>query len=124
MTGTPTLIPVPALGKCITATLACKIGNNYGTSWAAQEYVDKILDSLTPDRWEYYLNQVFKVDETIILKLTNNNIIGEWNKTVEKYSLHEMNIKDHHVTRLLQASLNKQNNTVKDIAKNLYDGIR
>ena len=41
-----TIIPKPALEIVINATLLIKMGNCYGISWSAQEYADKILDSI------------------------------------------------------------------------------
>lgn len=118
-------IPVPALGKCLTATLACKLGNVYGVSWNAQGYLDQILDSITPDRWEYYFNQVLPVDEVIIYKLEyDNDIINRWRDVIIKYNLHELNIKDHTVGRLIQASFKAQTGIVKERAKELHSKIR
>lgn len=117
-------IPVPALGKCITATLASKIGNGYGFSWGAQGYVDIILNNLTQERWEYYINQVLRVDEIILLKLLDTDIFNRWKQVVEIYELHHKNITDHKINMLIQASVKGQSGKVKDIVRELYDEIR
>ena len=120
-----TSIPAPALGKCITAALACRLGNSYGISWNAQDAVNRILDTLTPDRWEYYLNSVFPADEVIIVKLQyDSDIISRWTDVVTKYSLHEKNVKDHLINKLLQASAKGRQSIVKNAAEELYNKIR
>ncbi|PIE95579.1 hypothetical protein CO726_09765 [Bacillus fungorum] len=117
-------IPVPALGKCMTATIACKIGNSWGVSWDAQTYIDSILGNLTDDRWEYYFNKIFMGDETILLKLRDNDVIERWCDFVQMYDLHNKNIKDHHVSQLLQASSNNRKRAVREKAELLYDKLR
>ncbi|MGK9251821.1 hypothetical protein [Paenibacillus humicus] len=117
-------IPAPAIGKCITALLACKLGNRYGISWSAQSYIDNCLDKLTSDRWEYYLNSVFPGDEVIIIKLRNSEITERWIDVVGKYKLHEKNIKNGLVNKLLKATSKKQQRAVRSAADEIYDSIR
>ncbi|ANV70820.1 TPA: hypothetical protein QCP98_000731 [Bacillus cereus] len=117
-------IPVPALGKCMTATIACKLGNNWGTSWNAQEYLDQILVNLTDERWEYYFNKIFIGEETILFKLLNHGIVERWCELVKTYDLHTKNITNHQVSQLLQASFNNRNRKVQEIANQLYDDLR
>lgn len=119
-----TSIPVPALGKCITATLACKLGNVYGVSDNAQGTIDSILSGLTPDRWEYYLNHVLPADETIIWKLTSSTIVKRWNKLVNNYDLNEKNIKDRYVSKLIDGGHKGQVSTVIEAANEIYNKIR
>ncbi|QCT04385.1 hypothetical protein E6C60_3677 [Paenibacillus algicola] len=118
-------IPVPALGKCITASLACKLGNVYGTAWSAQDAIDQILNTLTPDRWEYYLNSVLPGDEVIIFKLKqSSDIVERWVSVVKTYKLHEKNIKNGLINKLLIASERGQKGSVKAAADEIYNTIR
>lgn len=117
-------IPVPALGKCITATLACKLGNAYGPSWAAQDTLDAILNGLTPERWEHYLNQVLPVDETILWKLTSSSIVERWHSIVQTYKLNEKAIKDRSVVKLVQGGVKSSDGLVQEGARELYNKIR
>ncbi|MGA8732175.1 MAG: hypothetical protein WB608_25685, partial [Terracidiphilus sp.] len=49
-------IPSPAVPICITAALCVHLGNQYGISWAAQDSAREVLDSISSDRWAYYLD--------------------------------------------------------------------
>lgn len=120
-----TSIPTPALGTCITASLACKIGTPYGVSNKAQEYLDQILEGLSPGRWSYYLNQVLPVEETILYKLQQSSIIVErWNKVVNDYEFDKLKLKNIQIEKLVNASINKKATLVKNIARELYDKVR
>jgi len=83
-------IPAPAFGCCMTSVLACKLGNIYGISWDAQQYLDEILKTVSKDRWIYYLGSVLQNDRVILYKLTIDNIIDRWIDVVEKYNLYEL----------------------------------
>ncbi|MFI2801507.1 hypothetical protein ACH2G3_27170 [Bacillus cereus] len=117
-------IPAPALGKCMTSTISCKIGNTWNISWGAQTYIDGILSNLTDDRWEYYFNKVFIGDETILLKLRDLNIVERWCEFVIQYDINNKNIQEHHVNQLLQASSRNSTRRVKEIAQQIYDQLR
>ena len=57
-----TSIPIPALAGCMTALLSVHLGNRYGHSFLAAEHACSLLDGVSPDRWQYYLNQVLPSD--------------------------------------------------------------
>lgn len=80
-------IPVPAIGTCMTAILACKIGNRYGVAESAQETLDSLLGKITEARWEYYISKVLPTDEVILSKLSETYSSENWGKIVEKYNL-------------------------------------
>lgn len=80
-------IPVPAIGTCMTAILACKIGNQYGVAKSAQETLDSLLGKITEARWEYYVSKVLPTDEVILLKLSEAYSSKNWKNIVEKYNL-------------------------------------
>ncbi|MDR3585058.1 MAG: hypothetical protein P4L59_07000 [Desulfosporosinus sp.] len=120
-----TSIPAPALGACITASLVCKLGNSYNVSRAAQPYLDEILENLTPDRWQYYINEVFPGDEHILYKLCyTDRVFDEWFNLTTLYNLENLNIKNVLVDRLIKASINRNKIRVKEIATELYNKIR
>jgi hypothetical protein len=119
-----TSIPVPALGVCITATLACKLGNSYGRSNAAQKYLDEILVGISSDRWEYYINQVLPVNETILYKLQESSPARNWNSVVVTYNLDKVNCKNAIVEKLIKAGKENRVNQIFNYAKELCDKIR
>ncbi|MFA2811495.1 MULTISPECIES: hypothetical protein [Bacillus cereus group] len=120
-----TSIPKPALGRCMTAIIACKLGNRYGRSNGAQEYLDKILDNLIEGSWSYYINEVLPADETILLKLTSNTrMVTNWMEIVHKYNLHEINAQDGQVTKIVKQSHETNVNGVVSAATTLISKIR
>lgn len=119
-----TSIPVPALGTCITAVLACKVGNYYGVSSAAQGYLDQILEGITPDRWEYYVNQVLPANETILYKLQQDRPIRRWIDIVKEHKLELINCKNINIGKLINASLEGNANNVRRFSKEICGKIR
>jgi len=120
-----TAVPSPALGICITATLACKLGNSYGISWNAQDDLDKILDAVSFERWDYYLNQILPGDEVVVGKLfSGSERVDRWFSVVERYKLFDITSKNHLINKLLAASKIKNNKTVQAVARELYEAIR
>jgi hypothetical protein len=119
-------IPKPALGTVVSATLACKLGNIYGVSYAAQEYLNKILETLSNDQWEHYFNTVFPGDETIIekLKYGNNKIYSNWTNVVEKFNLDKLNFKNTKIDNLIKAAKNSNYGRMKSIVDELYVKLR
>lgn len=119
-----TSIPAPALGPCMTATLACKTGNSYGTSNAAQEYLNSILESISPGKWEYYLNSVFVADEKILLKLDSQITFNRWCSIVNEYKLDELLIKDSLVKTIIIASKNSNHDQCERAVSKLMKRLR
>lgn len=100
-------IPTPAFAACASATLAIKLGNGYGTSWAAVSIADEIIDKFTDDRWRYYLNQCLAGDVRILNKLAFQKPRENWYSIVEKYKLNDLEIKDKLVAQLVAAAAAK-----------------
>jgi hypothetical protein len=118
-------IPTPALGVCITAALVSKLGNSYGRSNSAQEYVNNILESLTPERWEYYMNNVFPGDEDILIKLIHNGRpLANWCELVNEFNLNDFEYKNTQIKKLLDISSKNRTAEVVRAAKKLYEKIR
>ncbi len=120
-----TAIPSPALGVCLTATLACKLGNQYGIAWDAQSDLDSILGNVSIDRWDYYINQVLPADETILYKLLSSpEIRDRWIEIAEKYNFGQISGKDKFMIQFVEASVGKNNGNINGIVKNLLDKVR
>lgn len=80
-------IPGPAFGNVMTATLAVKLGNRYGTSWEAQAPADEILKTLTQERWSYYLTQQLPQDSVVLAKLTSEECANRWIELLSRYNV-------------------------------------
>ena len=99
-----TTIPTPALGECITAVLCVKLGNYWGVASNAQELANEILMSLTPDRWQYYLNQVLPSEMRILNKLDNQKPKSRWFYLVEKFEFSDLSIKSKEMKIFISTS--------------------
>lgn len=90
-----TVIPSLALKDCITAILFIKLGNQYGTSWSAENIADRLLARLTETEWRTYLEQYFKEEEELQYYITNcNEMRKNWKNVIATYKLKELNITD------------------------------
>lgn len=119
-----TSIPSPALGKCLTATIACKLGNHFGHSFNAENYLDKILDGIIDSRWEYYLSKVLPADETILYKLQDFNILPRWFNLTGKYKFGQLSIDHPQMQKLIDKSLSNNKRETRNMAIHLLDKIR
>ena len=117
-------IPAPAFGNCMTAVLACKLGNSYGISWDAQTYLDEILQTVSKDRWSYYLSSVLPYDRVILYKLCVDIIVDRWIELVEKYSLAEIDIEGQKELKDLMSFSNpKQKIQLKRVVNRILESI-
>ncbi len=99
-----TTIPWPAFPICMSAVLAVKLGNQYGISSAAQSYAMNLLDRLTENQWEYYLNECLQGDVLILQKLAwYDKTQTKWLELVNEFSLNSRAIKSQEITKLLLA---------------------
>lgn len=118
-------IPAPAFGNCMTAVLACKLGNSYGISWDAQSYLDEILQTVSKDRWSYYLSNVFPYDRVVLYKLCVDITADRWIELVEKYSLHKIDIEcDKEVKDLITFSNPKQKIQLKRCVNRVLEHLK
>jgi hypothetical protein len=100
-----TTIPWPAFPICMSAILAVKLGNNYGVSNAAQSEADSLLERLTDNQWEYYLNECLPGDELILQKLAwYRRTQATWFNLVRKFNLDAKTIKSKDVKKLTTSS--------------------
>lgn len=102
-----TVIPAPALGACITALLCVRLGNSYGTSWAAWPIADKLLKKQAADRWVYYLEKILPGETRILEKLLDSKPQSQWVTLAADVFSEDMELKDKTVNDLVLASLAK-----------------
>lgn len=118
-------IPAPAFGNCMTAVLACKLGNSYGISWDAQTYLDEILQTVSKDRWSYYLSSVLPYDRVILYKLWGDITADRWIELVEKYGLDKVEIEgDKELKDLILFSNPKQKIQLKRVVNRVLDRLK
>lgn len=102
-----TAIPKPAFAKCMEATLAVRLGNQWGHSFAAQDSVIKILESLRQEQWEYYFDYCLVRDRTVLDKIADDGKpLSRWRELVSTFQLHNMDLKDLRIRDLLTACSN------------------
>lgn len=102
-----TVIPTPALSKCITSVLCVILGNHWGVCWAAQTSADGIISALGDGRWKYYLNECLAGDEIILEKLTDLNVAKRWCDLIEKYELGSIELSNKNAKNIIQYSAKK-----------------
>lgn len=118
-------IPAPAFGNCMTAVLACKLGNSYGISWDAQIYLDEILKTVSKDRWSYYLSSVLPYDRVILYKLCSDAIADRWIELVQNYNLENIDVENEkEIKDLLSYSNAKYKIRLKRIANKILDSLK
>lgn len=121
-----TTIPKAALVDCLTAVLICKLGNNYGVSIAAQEYLDDILSSITSEKWAYFFNNMRTNDE-LLYELAHVDRGGEvfqiWMNVSCQYSFDKLLLNDKDISELIHGSVANNSKKVKRIATRLYNAI-
>jgi hypothetical protein len=119
-----TTIPWPAFPICMSAVLAVKLGNSYGVSNAAQSDAMALLERLTNNQWEYYLNECLPGDELILQKLAwYGRTQTQWFELVGMYQLNSKSIKSPAMAKLLKASVKEDNLALTAAAKSLLDAV-
>ncbi|MBX9776633.1 MAG: hypothetical protein K2Y71_19825 [Xanthobacteraceae bacterium] len=117
-----TTIPWPAFPICMSAILAVSIGNSYGHSWDAQPEVDALLQRLSNNQWEYYLNSCLAGDELILQKLAwYDKPRDRWILLVQKYALNTKSAKSRDVRQLIKASSENDVTKIGTISAKLLD---
>lgn len=120
-----TSIPIPAFPKCMTALISVRIGNHYGKSWAAQDDAVRMLRSVTPDRWKYYLEECLPGDEVVLTKLLDAPIASQWCELVEETPrLQNATTNDPSIQAFLEASERGDLRKVERHAKGLLARLR
>ncbi len=118
-----TMIPDPAVYDCINATLICATGNGYGVSDDAIPYLEKILDSMTLQKWELYLKDLsLNVDMLYQLAFVYNSE-KRWASIINKRKLSDMNFKDEWVKNFLIKTSQEEYASLKRVAFERYNEI-
>ncbi|MBI1390954.1 MAG: hypothetical protein GC154_21190 [bacterium] len=112
-------IPAPALPKCISALLCVVLGNRYGTSFSAKPDATRLLDSLSSERWSFYLNQVLPGDIKILNKLLDEKPCSNWFSVSENYEFQKIDINDRDIAKLIDESIKRDRDKVGNIIKKL-----
>jgi len=113
-----TTIPWPAFPISMSAVLAVYLGNGYGISNSAQIDANSLLDRLTNNQWEYYINECLPSDELILQKLS---YYGKpqirWFSLTKKYDLPSKSIKNKIIKSLIENSKNENPHGVINFVK-------
>jgi len=116
-----TSIPSPALPLCMTAALCVRLGNQYGQAWAAQAAAKEVLDSISDERWLYYLDDRLERDLVILPKLFSpGKPLQEWMSLVASKHLDPEELTGKNVKLLLSATNKGNSPRVSELARSLY----
>lgn len=119
-----TVIPSPALAKTMTATLSVFLGNFYNISFQAQPYAEQVLNSITAERWLYYLDDCLPADQAILSKLTERKPRKRWFQLVENHDLGSTGVVNSVVRALLDASMAKNETATNKALLRLQASLR
>ena len=88
-----TVIPKLAIKECVTAILYVKLGNQYGTSWKAEEVADRMLSNLTEEDWRTYIEEYMIKELTLLDGIERvKKMRNKWKEVVKKYKLKKIGI--------------------------------
>lgn len=120
-----TTIPWPAFPICMSAILAVKLGNRYGTSHAAIPAADQLLMRLTKNQWEYYLNECLPGDELILQKLAwYAGPRARWIDVFGEFRLPQKAEKSAQVSKLLAATSKGDDVSIMNSARIILESMR
>ncbi len=119
-----TSIPTPALAKCMSAVLCVWLGKPWGFSWKAAEIAERILSGVSPDRWEYYINECLPADDAILGKLAERPLAKRFIELVGKYELHSIATRRPQVTNLMARAVEQNEAGVATTATNMFNALR
>lgn len=120
-----TSIPRPAFHRVVTAIILVRVGNHYGTSFAAQEPAKRMLRDVTADRWQYFFDGCLPVDDVLLMQLQDAKIATRWCAMVSELSrISDVSPTGKIARQLLDASREGEVRTVSVRAKSLLDSMR
>lgn len=119
-----TIIPPPALAKCLTAILCVRIGNHWGFSWSASPIATGMLQALSAERWIYFLNECLPADDILLSKLTERILAARFVSIVKEFDLGSYANKSPRVTKLLLAATKGDTNDVVTEANKMFAKLR
>ncbi|MBN1665148.1 MAG: hypothetical protein JW943_16250 [Deltaproteobacteria bacterium] len=112
-------IPTPALPSCMSALLCVVLGNYYGTAWGAVPDAFRLLDSLSSERWTYYLNRVLPGDLRILNKLLDEKPRSNWFSVSKKYGFQDLDISNSDIKFLVKATIEQEESKIQKIIQKL-----
>jgi hypothetical protein len=112
-------IPAPALPACMSALLCVALGNYYGTAWSATPDAYRLLDSLSTERWTYYLNRVLPGDIRILNKLLYEKPRSNWFSVSRKYEFQTLDIDSKDIGILVKATIDQEDEKIEKIVQKL-----
>jgi hypothetical protein len=115
-------IPTQALPSCMSALLCVVLGNSYGTAWSATPDAFVLLDSLSPERWAYYLNRVLPGDIRILDKLLYSKPRSNWITISAKYEFENIDIKNKDVDSLIKVTIEQDGDMIQKVVQKLKRG--
>jgi hypothetical protein len=116
-------IPWPAFPICLSATLAVRLGNRYGVSTSAQTHANVILERLTHNQWEYYLNNCLEADDVILQKLAWSDApLTRWVELVQEFNLGDLDVRSADIRTLVAQTSARVR--VKAVAEKLWKAER
>jgi hypothetical protein len=113
-------IPNPALANCMTAALCVRLGNPYGVSSAAQPYAKKVLESISNERWIYYLNGRLEQDLVVLPKLLSDRSRKQWMEVIAAVNVDPAQITNSDVRALIRDTLAQKALKVDGLARKIY----
>lgn len=115
-------IPRNAIGQCMTAVIACKLGNYYGIAGSAQPYLNRILGTLSPIKWQYYFDEVFPNDMDVLAKLSSSSPREHFAQLISDYNLTSLTFKNPTVERLVKHFNDHQFDKAKRLVDDFMNG--
>ena len=117
-----TTIPWPAFPVCMSAILAVRLGNGYGTSHAAQPEAISLLRRLTNNQWDYYLNECLPGDQLILQKLAwSGPPKTRWCELAQEFDFSKKNVREKSVAKLVRSSVGRDLGALSTAAQALLD---
>lgn len=116
-----TTIPTPAFPACLSALLCVTLGNGYGVAWSAQDDASSVLDSVTLERWAYYLNNVLPSDTRVFGKLFSQKPRTKFIELVAKRNLGQADFKNKTVQQLVEAAVKANDAKVEALARKMHE---
>jgi hypothetical protein len=118
-------IPTPAFHRTMTAVLLVKVGNRYGTSFAAQEPADQMLLNVSSDRWRHFFDQCLPVDDVLLGELHDDTIAGRFCEVVGGLPRAIESAPQHPgARRMLQGAQSGDQIAVSRQARSMYNDLR
>ena len=114
---------MPAFLQCMRATLCVRLGNSYGISYAAQDSALTLLNSVSRDRWEYFLSECLPTDRRILDKLLDAKPRQRWIDLVHEFDLSSVPTHDKRVDKLVKACMARSGPAVELASKELIKSM-